>query len=82
MSKEEKTFGHKTSERRACYHAFYAGCLLACFGIYSGSQLSDLAFLIGAVTTPLMWYAGARTLKKIKGGKDVDEPRQELEANR
>lgn len=72
MTAEAQTPGHKTSERKACYHAFYAGFVLAAFGIYKGSDLNALGILIGSVTLPLMWYAGARTIKKIKGGKDAD----------
>lgn len=64
------TAGHKTSERKACYHAFFAGLVLAAFGVYMDVDLTGLAALIGAVTLPLMWYAGARTVKKIKGGDD------------
>ena len=58
--------GSKTSERKACYHAFVAGLALAVFGIYKGVDLTALGVLIGAVVLPLMWYAGARTTLKIK----------------
>lgn len=62
------TPGHKTSERKACYHAFFVSLLLAAFGIFQDVDLSDLAMLIGAVCAPLMFYAGARTaLKRVKG---------------
>ena len=70
--------GSKTSERKACYHAFIAGFLLAAFGIYHGSDLTALGVLIGAVTLPLMWYAGARTTLKVKRG---DVPVQDTAEN-
>jgi len=60
-----KSEGHRTSERKACYHAFYAALILAGYGICEGVDLSDLGVLIGAVVLPLMWYAGARTAYKI-----------------
>lgn len=63
------TRGHKTSERKACYHAFLAGIILAVYGIYSGADLSALAALIIAVCTPLMWYAGNRSYVKGKNGE-------------
>lgn len=61
----KKSAGHKTSERKACYHAFYAALALAAFGIHKGVDLTALGVLIGAVVLPLMWYAGARTAYKI-----------------
>jgi hypothetical protein len=63
------TRGHRTSERKACYHAFIAAFLIACYGIYEGSDLTALGILIGAVTMPLMWFAGMRTVKKWKHGE-------------
>jgi hypothetical protein len=63
--------GKKTSERAACYHAFYASFLLASYGIYKSVDLTSLGILIGSVTLPLMWYAGNRTTLKIKGKKNV-----------
>lgn len=67
---KKQTNGHKTSERKACYHAFLAGLALALFGIEKGADLTALGVLIGSVTLPLMWYAGNRTTLKVKGGKD------------
>lgn len=63
------TRGHKTSERKACYHAFLSGLLIACYGLYKGADLSGLALLVPAVATPLMWYAGARSYVKGKQGE-------------
>ncbi len=64
--------GKKTSEKKACYHAFYASVILALLGIYMGADLSALGILVGSVCLPLMWYAGARTgLKMKQGGKDA-----------
>ena len=63
------TRGHKSSERRACYHAFYAGLALAAYGIYKGVDLVGLAALIGAVSTPLMCYSGVRSWVKRKHGE-------------
>jgi len=60
------TSGHKTSERKACYMAFYAGLGLALSGIYAGADLGGLAGLIVAVCTPLMWYAGNRSYVKTR----------------
>jgi hypothetical protein len=63
--------GKKTSERAACYHAFVAGFVLGCIGIYKQVDLTGLGVLIGSVTLPLMWYAGMRTgLKSKIGEKD------------
>jgi hypothetical protein len=66
----KRTRGHKTSEIKACYHAFYAGLILAAFGIYKGADLTALGVLIGSVTLPLMWYAGNRTALKRKIGEE------------
>ena len=63
------TRGAKSSERKACYYAFFAGVILAGVGLYLKSDLTTLAALIIAVNTPLMWYAGARTAYKIKNGE-------------
>lgn len=64
------TRGAKTSERKACYHAFFAGFIISLYGIHEGSDLSGLAFLIVSVGGPLMWYAGNRTaLKAFKTGE-------------
>lgn len=64
------TRGQKSSERRACYHAFFAGFLLAGFGIWKGAALAGLAGLIVAVCGPLMWYAGCRTAYKSRHGEE------------
>ena len=64
-----KTRGHRSSERKACYHAFLAGLFLGAFGIYMGADLTALGVLIGSVCLPLMWYAGMRTVKKSFHGE-------------
>lgn len=64
-----RTRGSKSSERKACYHAFIASFALAAYGIYANADLSSLGILIGTVAMPLMWYAGARTALKIKKGE-------------
>jgi len=64
-----KTRGSKSSERKACYHAFIAGVAMACYGIYHGADLNALGVLIGSVTLPLMWFAGNRTALKMKQGE-------------
>lgn len=64
------TSGHRSSERKACYHAFYASVLLAAWGLYSKADLSGLALLLPAVSAPMMWYAGSRSYVKAKQGKD------------
>jgi Zn-dependent membrane protease YugP len=66
--------GTRASEKRACYWAFFAGFVLACFGIWKGVELSALGVLIGSVTLPLMWYAGNRTALKLKQGEDTNPP--------
>lgn len=71
-----KTRGDKSSERRASYHAFFASFLLAWYGIYSDADLTALGVLIGAVSMPLMWYAGNRTALKIKTGEENDNGEQ------
>jgi uncharacterized membrane protein YiaA len=63
-----KTRGSKSSERKACYHAFIAGVAMACYGIYHGADLNALGVLIGSVTLPLMVYGGFRTAyKRVHG---------------
>lgn len=62
----------RMTELRASYTAFAGGMALALAGLWLGSDLSALGILIGAVTLPLMAYTGARTTKKITGGKDVE----------
>jgi hypothetical protein len=66
------TRGHKSSERKACYHAFLAGLILAGAGIHYKADLNALGILIGSVTLPLMWYAGVRTAGKIKNGETTE----------
>lgn len=69
MKEQTKTRGTKSSELKACYHAFFAGFFLAVYGVMNGSDLSDLGWLIVGVCSPLMWYAGARTTYKVKHGE-------------
>lgn len=66
--------GHKTSERKACYHAFYVGIIISCYGLYKNVDLSGLALLIPAIGSPLMWYAGARSYLKSKSGDIKNDP--------
>lgn len=66
------TKGHKSSERKACYHAFYVSILLAGYGLYAKASLDGLALLIPAVSAPLMWYAGNRSYVKGKIGEDKE----------
>lgn len=63
------TRGRKSSERKACYLAFFAGFALAAYGIYKGVDLVGLAALVPAVGVPLMWYAGARSYVKGRNGE-------------
>lgn len=65
------TRGHKSSERKSCYHAFYAGFVLAGFGLYMQVQdLSGLGVLIGVVVSPLsVFFPAARVINKIKNGE-------------
>jgi hypothetical protein len=65
-----KTNGGRSSETRACYHAFYGGMILAIYGIFEGVDLTALGILVGSVTLPLMWYAGARSAIKWKHGEE------------
>ena len=67
------TRGHKSSERKACYLAFYFGVVMAIYGVYKGADLTALAILIPAVSTPLLWYAGARSLIKAKNGESEND---------
>lgn len=62
--------GKTTSERAACYHAFYAGLIVGLAGIYFNADLTALGVLIGSITLPLMWYAGMRTGLKVKKEKE------------
>lgn len=64
-----KTRGHRSSERKACYHAFFASLILAAFGIYVEADLTALGVLIGSVCLPLMWFAGMRTTVKSLNGE-------------
>lgn len=68
------TKGHRTSERKAAYHAFFAGMVLAVYGIYSSVDLSALGVLIAAVVSPLIAYGGMRTALKRKQGEDDIKP--------
>lgn len=70
--KQPDSIGSRSSERKACYHAFYGGMILAIYGIYSEVDLTALGILVGSVTLPLMWYAGARSAIKWKHGEDQD----------
>jgi len=63
------TRGSKSSEKKACYDAFYFGFVLAIWGIWYNVDITGLATLIFAVTAPLMWYAGNRTAYKFKNGE-------------
>ena len=68
-----ETRGQISTERKACYHAFYSGVVMGALGVWKGADLSALAVLIGAITMPLMWYAGNRTaLKRKQGESNVD----------
>lgn len=66
------TRGHKSSEYKACLLAYLGSLALCLIGLYKAEavDLSELAILIGAHSTPLMWYAGMRTTKKFKHGED------------
>ncbi len=64
------TQGHKTSERKACYHAVYISLFVALLGIWKGADLDSLAVLVCAVNAPLMWYAGNRSYLKARIGKE------------
>lgn len=63
------TRGHRSSEKKACYYAFIAGVAIAVYGLYKGADLPGLALLVPSVSTPLMWYAGARSYIKGKHGE-------------
>ena len=56
------TSGHRSSERD--YHAL-AKCIgpFGRMGLYSNVDLSGLALLLPAVSAPMMWFAGARSVK-------------------
>lgn len=62
----------RMTELRATYTAFAGGMALALAGLWLKADLSALGFLVAAVCAPLMVYTGARTTKKIRGGKDVE----------
>lgn len=70
---DQRTNGSRSSERKACYHAFFVSIVIAIYGIYKEAPLSDLAILIGAVCSPLMWYAGARSYVKGKRGENESQ---------
>jgi hypothetical protein len=63
------TRGKKSSEKKACYVAFFGSFILGSLGLFKGADLSALGVLVGAVNLPLMWYAGMRTANKIKNGE-------------
>lgn len=63
------TRGHHSSERKALYHAFIVSVFIAVYGIYAGADLAALGVLIGAVCSPMMVYAGARSYVKGKQGE-------------
>ena len=64
------TRGFKSSERKAAYHAFYAGLVIATHAIYAGADLSATSILIGAVVSPLVGYGVMRTAYKRKQGEN------------
>ncbi len=66
------TRGSRSSEKTACYHAFYVGAAMAVFGLWKGVDLAGLAALVPAVGTPLMWYAANRSFVKGKQGENDD----------
>lgn len=67
------TRGHKSSERKAAYHATFLGVCILLFGIYHGADLSGLGVAIGIVLSPISFlYPASRTIvKAMKGEKDV-----------
>jgi len=66
-----KTRGERSSEFKAVMIAFCAGFFLAVIALLKSSDpdLAQVGVLIGAVTFPLMWYCGARTVFKMKQGE-------------
>lgn len=63
------TRGSKSSEKKALYHAFFVSIIIALYGIYKEVDLAALGVLIGAVCSPMMVYAGARSYVKGKQGE-------------
>lgn len=68
---EFKTRGYVSSERRACYHAFYAAFAMAMFGVAMGvTNYTGYAVLVTAVVSPLaILYNGGRVATKWKEGE-------------
>ena len=64
------TRGLKSSEYKSLKSCFYAGLLLAVYGIAKGVDLMGLSALIPAVCSPMMFYAGCRSHVKAKQGED------------
>jgi hypothetical protein len=62
------TNGHKSSERKAVYHAFFVNALLIGFAIYKGSDLGGIAGALGAMNTLVMAYVFGRSYVKGKNG--------------
>lgn len=64
-----KTRGLKSSEYKSLRSCFYVGLLMAMYGIHKGVDLGDMAILIPAVCSPMMFYAGARSYVKKHNGE-------------
>lgn len=60
------TEGHRSSERKAVYHAFFVNVMLIAWGIHKASDLSDLGIALGAANTLVMAYVFGRSYVKRK----------------
>lgn len=63
------TKGHKSSERRAVYHAFFVNAVIIALAVYRGSDLGGLAGALGAMNTLVMAYVFGRSYVKGKNGE-------------
>lgn len=63
------TRGLKSSERKACYEAFYANLALVAVFAVCKLDMNILVGLLPVVNLPLMWLAGMRTVNKWKNGE-------------
>ena len=63
------TRGTKSSEYKSLRTCFYCCFLLTLYTVYKDRDLGDLAILLPALCSPIMFYAGCRTHVKGKNGE-------------
>jgi hypothetical protein len=67
------TNGHKSSERKAVYHAFFVNAILIALAVFEGADLGGLAGALGAMNTLVMAYVFGRSYVKGKNGDGTQD---------